>query len=264
MPPWHRKRVNIRTKSVEEINRPGEAPAEQEPDIAFPYKPPSDEVRRKYAHIFAITTPLGERFPKMVFDRVVGLCGCLAALPILLAIKIAYTIEGLMVPENRGAMLFSYNAISQGRVVPKYKIRLIKCKFIDAEGARRGDWHAYSAEWTPESRTWTGGFVKKFYLDELPQFFSVLKGDLSVVGPRPLAVHHYERDRQQGNVTRFLLKGGLLGLGHIMKGTPEMGNPVYEYEYADQYIRLSALGLLWLDLTIIARGLLIVLKGKGL
>ena len=62
----------------------------------------------------------------------------------------------------------------------------------------------------------------------------MLKGDMSIVGPRPIAILHYERDKAQGNVTRSLLKGGLLGLGHINKGTSEMGKP--EYEYVDQYI----------------------------
>jgi lipopolysaccharide/colanic/teichoic acid biosynthesis glycosyltransferase len=87
---------------------------------------------------------------------------------------------------------------------------------------------------------------------------------MSIVGPRPLAVIHYERDKAQGNVTRFLIKGGLLGLGHINKGTPEMGNPVYEYDYIDHYMRLSPLQLLWLDLTIIGRGIKVILQGKGL
>lgn len=94
--------------------------------------------------------------------------------------------------------------------------------------------------------------------------YVALMGDMSIVSPRPLAVHHYERDRAQGNVTRFLLKGGLLGLGHVMKGTPEMGNPIYEYEYADQYVNLSPMGLLWLDLVIIGRGIKVIAQGKGL
>ena len=65
-------------------------------------------------------------------------------------------------------------------------------------------------------------------------------------------------------MTRFLIKGGLLGLGHINKGTTEMGNPVYEYEYIDKNIHLSPLGLLWFDLSIIGKGKKVVLQGKGL
>jgi hypothetical protein len=61
-----------------------------------------------------------------------------------------------------------------------------------------------------------------------------------------------------------LVKGGLLGLGHINKGTPEMGNPIYEYQYVDQYMRLTPMQLLWLDLTIIGRGVKVILQGKGL
>jgi hypothetical protein len=58
-------------------------------------------------------------------------------------------------------------------------------------------------------------------------------------------VHHYERDWAQGSVTRIFLKAGLFGLGHVMKGTPQMGNPVYKYEYPKKYIKFSPLGLLW-------------------
>ena len=235
-----------------------------EPKEAFPYKAPDDTIKQKYRHIFEIKQPLDDRWLKLAFDKLVAASLLLAAAPILHLLKLAYVVEGLLIPENKGPMFFSYNAVSGGKVFPKYKIRLIKVKFIDQEGAKRGDWHAYSAEWSPQSRTHVGRFVKKFYLDELPQFYNVLHGDMSIVGPRPLAVHHYERDLQQGNVTRFLIKGGLLGLGHIMKGTPEMGNPVFEYEYIDRYLKLSSPGLLWLDLVIIGRGIKVILKGKGL
>jgi lipopolysaccharide/colanic/teichoic acid biosynthesis glycosyltransferase len=235
-----------------------------EPKEAFPYKPPDETIKQKYRHIFEIAKPLDDRFLKVVFDKVVAALLLMATAPILLLLKIAYVIEGWLISDNKGPMFFSYNAVSAGRVFPKYKIRLIKMKYIDQEGATRGDWRAYSAEWTPESRTHVGHFVKRFYMDELPQFYNILRGDMSVVGPRPLAVHHYERDRQQGNVTRFVIKGGLLGLGHVMKGTPEMGNPIYEYEYIDRYLRLSPICLLWLDLVIIGRGIRVIVRGKGL
>lgn len=234
-----------------------------EPKEAFPYRPPSQEILRKYDYIFHLKEKLPPRFFKTVLDKLIALVFINLSLPILLLLKLAYWIEGLLINDNKGPMFFYYNAVSAGKVFRKYKIRLIKTKYIDQEAARRGDWIAYSAEWTPESRTYVGQFVKKFYLDELPQFFSVLKGETSIVGPRPLSVLHYERDLAQGNVTRKLLKGGMLGLGHINKGTAEMGNPIYEYEYLDQYLKRSSIGLLYLDLWIIWKGIQVVMRGGG-
>lgn len=234
-----------------------------EPEEAFPYQPPTEEVRQQFAHVFALEGSLPSRWPKVAFDKAVAATLLLISTPVLIILKVAYVIEGWLIPENAGPLFYHYHAISAGRVIPKYKIRLIKTGCIDPEGAKRHDWLAYSAEWRPECRTLTGRIVKKFYLDELPQFWSVLRGDMSLVGPRPLSVLHYERDRAQGNVTRSLLKGGLLGLGHIQKGTPEMGNPVYEYVYVDQYLKRSSWHLLALDLWIIWRGILVILKGKG-
>ena len=235
----------------------------KEPSKAFPYKPPTIEIKQKYSYIFSNSFLLKKRYIKPIFDRLVALFFLSITLPIIILLKLAFIIEGILIPENKGPMFFSYNAVSQGKVFPKYKIRLIKKKYIDPEGAKRGDWIAYSAEWNDDSRTYVGAFVKKFYLDEIPQFWNVLRGDMSVVGPRPLAVIHYERDLAQGNVSRKYLKGGLLGLGHILKGKPEFGDPVYEYEYIDQYTKRSDLGLFWLDLSIIWRGILLILKGGG-
>lgn len=234
-----------------------------EPIEAFPYKPPTDEIRTKYAYIFEMEKPLKVRYVKIITDKLVALILCIISFPILALLKLAYVIEGILVPENKGPMLFFYWAISGGKKIKKWKLRLIKTQFIDHVGAAKHDWKAFSAEWTPESRTIVGAFVKKWYLDELPQFWSVLIGDMSLVGPRPLAVHHYEWDISQGNVVRKILRGGLLGLGHINKGSSEMGNSVYEYDYIDQYMRRSSLGLLQLDLWIIWKGILVMGKGGG-
>lgn len=235
-----------------------------EPDIAFPYKPPSDKVKSRYSYIFKMNSPLKQRYTKLIFDKLVSLIFLAISLPILFILKLAYIFESIIDKESKGPLIFYYFAISGGKRIKKYKIRIIKEKYIDRELADKGDWHAYKNEWMSESRTYVGKFVKAFYLDELPQFWSILIGDMSFVGPRPLAVHHYQRDLKQGNVTRKLLKGGLLGLGHIHKGTDEMGSPDFEYEYIEKYIKLSAFGILFLDLTILWKGLMVVLKGKGL
>lgn len=234
-----------------------------EPSEAFPYTPPTSGIKERYADIFKMDGPLPTRFFKLSFDKLVAAVLLTFSLPVLLLLKIAYVIEGILIPENKGPMFFYYWGVSGGKKIKKWKLRLIKAKFIEPEGAARHDWIAFSAEWTPNSRTIVGAFAKKWYLDELPQFWSVLIGDMSIVGPRPLSVLHYERDKAQGNVTRSLLKGGLLGLGHINKGTSEMGNSIYEYEYVEQYLKRSSFGLLRLDLWIIWKGIIVILKGGG-
>lgn len=234
-----------------------------EPKEAFPYLPPTEEIRNKYKEIFELKEPLKVPFPKLVFDKLLALFFLLFAFPILFVLLLANWLEGIMIKENKGPLFFYYYGVSHGRKFKKWKIRLIKEKYIDKDLQKKGDWHAYKNEWMPEARTVVGSIAKKFYLDELPQFYLIVKGDMSFVGPRPLAVHHYERDLAQGNVTRKLVRGGLLGYGHVRKGTSEFGKPIYEYEYVHRYLHYSALRLLMTDLYVIWRGIVVVLKAGG-
>lgn len=235
----------------------------KEPNEAFPYKPPTEEIKAKYKEIFEMEGPLRMPLPKLLFDKIIALFFLILTSPILLLLVIANWLEGIVIQENKGPLFFYYYAMSQGRKIKKWKIRLIKEKYIDKDLQAKGDWHAYQNEWKPEARTYVGRITKMFYLDEIPQFYLILKGDMSLVGPRPLAIHHYERDLAQGNVTRKLVRGGLLGFGHIHKGTPEFGNPIFEYEYIFRYLHHSSLKLLITDLYVIWRGVVVVMKAGG-
>jgi lipopolysaccharide/colanic/teichoic acid biosynthesis glycosyltransferase len=238
--------------------------AEMEPEQAFPYTPPDARMRVKYVEVFSLTGSPKERLIKLAFDKTFALLGLAAALPILCTIFASHFALALFLPDQRGRLLISYRAVSGGKVFPKYKLRVIKEAFIDRAGALRGDWHAYAAEWTPESHTHLGVVLKKFYLDELPQLFNILLGHMSVVGPRPLAEHHYERDCAQGNVHRKLVKAGLVGPSQALKGTSRYGNPEAEYEYVDKCLKLSGPALLWFDLKLIGRSARVVAQAKGL
>ncbi len=234
-----------------------------EPEEAFPYDAPSKEIKKKYKHLFELNSKISVPVIKLIFDKVVAFLILLMCLPIVSALMFSNFIEGLLINENKGNLLFFYNGVSHGKIFRKWKFRIIKEKYIDQNLKAKGDWHAFKNEWMPKARTHTGSFIKKFYLDEIPQFFCVLKGEMSIVGPRPLAIHHYKRDLAQGNITRKLIRGGLLGYGHVRKGTSEFGKPIYEYEYAHYCLTYTSYQILLLDLKIICKGILLIFKGGG-
>jgi lipopolysaccharide/colanic/teichoic acid biosynthesis glycosyltransferase len=236
---------------------------EAEPELAFPHLPPSSSMRERYARLFQQEAP-AEPQSKTIFDRIVGALVLLLALPLIFAILVAHALIAAFLPDQRGALVVSYNAVSKGVIFRKYKFRVVKRANIDISAASSGEWRAYSAEWNPKCRTYLGKFLKKFYLDELPQLLNVVAGQMSLVGPRPLADHHYRRDISQGNIHRKLLKAGLFGPSQSLKGTESYGDQEEEYKYLDAVYTMSPLSLLYYDFKLICFCLFRVAQGKGL
>jgi putative colanic acid biosynthesis UDP-glucose lipid carrier transferase len=107
-----------------------------------------------------------------------------------------------------------------------------------------------------------GAFLRKSSLDELPQFFNVLQGRMSIVGPRPHAVAHNEQYRKliKGYMLRHKVKPGITGWAQVngLRGETEtLDKMEARIQYDLDYLRSWSL---WLDIWIILRTVKVVLK----
>lgn len=103
-----------------------------------------------------------------------------------------------------------------------------------------------------------GKYARKYSIDELPQFFNVLKGDMSLVGPRPVPIDEYDLFHEELREVRNSVKPGLTGLWQV-SGRSEM--TIHEKLELDiKYIKEKSLIL---DLKIIAMTPWAVISSKG-
>jgi putative colanic acid biosynthesis UDP-glucose lipid carrier transferase len=110
-----------------------------------------------------------------------------------------------------------------------------------------------------------GALLRRTSLDELPQFFNVLQGRMSIVGPRPHAIAHNEQYRQliRGYMVRHKVKPGITGWAQVngYRGeTDTLDKMQKRIEYDLDYLRRWSIRL---DLQIIARTVLVVLKDRN-
>ena len=235
-----------------------------EDDRAFPYTAPTEAIKERYKEIFALKEPLKDRPCKIIFDKVVSLLLIVLFSPLVICLCVAHKIEGLMDPDAKGPFVYGYTSVSREKRFKKYKLRVTKGTLLPADKWKSADYRDYPNERDPENITKVGKFIKDYYLDELPQIYCIFMGDMSFVGPRPLSEVHYLRDISLGNVARKLLKAGIVGEGHVLKGTMYFCSADLEYGYVRKYMTLSGIALLWTDIKIIFRGIKTMLEGKGL
>lgn len=151
---------------------------------------------------------------------------------------------------SKGKAIFTHKRVGQnGQQFNLYKFRTMYQGVKDQE-------FAPTTHDDPRI-TKVGKFLRKTSLDEVPQFWNVIKGDMSLIGPRPempfIVAEYTDLER-----TRLMLRPGLTGLWQI-KGRKDL--PLHENVEFDLYYIVNQ--SFWLDLIILLRTIMVVMKGKG-
>jgi Undecaprenyl-phosphate glucose phosphotransferase len=145
---------------------------------------------------------------KSVFDRIVAFMVLIALLPLMLVVALAIRLE------SRGPVLFRQPRYGfNNTLFSVYKFRSMYTDFTDQHGVKQVTKHDPRV-------TRVGRFIRKTSIDELPQLFNVLMGDLSLVGPRPHATqskagNRLYQDVVDGYYARHRMKPGMTGWAQI-------------------------------------------------
>jgi lipopolysaccharide/colanic/teichoic acid biosynthesis glycosyltransferase len=175
---------------------------------------------------------LAKKILKRIFDLLISLPVIVLLSPVFAVIVIAIKIG------SRGPAIFKQERTGKnGKPFIFYKFRTMRAD-VDPFGSspKTGD---------DPRLTRVGKFLREYSLDELPQLFNILKGDMSIIGPRPLYVSQMaEWDERQKK--RLLVKPGLTGLAQI-SGRGELTREE-KLELDVKYVETTGF---WLDLKII-------------
>lgn len=184
-------------------------------------------------------------FFKRIMDILIALIAITLLLPIIIFLAIFIKID------SKGPILFTQTRVGKGQVF--FKIFKFRTMTVNADKVKDG----LQVKSGDSRITKFGKFLRKTSLDEIPQFFNVLIGDISLVGPRPALpeqLHYYNETQMR----RFEMRPGITGLATI-KGRasiPWSQRIAYDIEYIDNFS-------FWLDVKIMFKTIFVVLSGKG-
>jgi exopolysaccharide biosynthesis polyprenyl glycosylphosphotransferase len=197
---------------------------------------------------------------QLVMKRFIDIVGSAA---LLLALVPLFAIVALLIKiDSPGAILFAQERVGYN----KRRFGVLKFRTMVVEADKQQDMieHLNEVEGPvfkirKDPRiTRVGAFLRRFSIDELPQLVNVLKGEMSLVGPRPLPVRDVQRIEIQWHKRRFSIKPGITCLWQV-NGRSDIG--FNEWVRMDlDYIDKWSLGL---DLLILVKTIPAVFKGSG-
>ena len=212
------------------------------------------EVRRN------LLAPLSQNV-KRALDLILGAAALLLIAPLIIGFGVAVRLI------SPGPMFFAQTR--SGRDGVPFKMWKLRTMRPDAEGMLEKviavspgadmEWdRSMKLRDDPRIIPGIGHFMRRFSIDELPQLWNVLRGEMSLVGPRPLPAYHLIRLDPVAERFRARVRPGITGLWQI-SGRSDVS--VGELEHLDAYYVRN--WSLWLDVHILARTVAVVLNGRG-
>jgi exopolysaccharide biosynthesis polyprenyl glycosylphosphotransferase len=194
--------------------------------------------------------PIWQQVTKRLMDVVVGFSVLVILSPFYLLVSILTKLS------SPGPILYAQERIGRGG--KPFKIYKFRSMYIDAEKAGP----ALSSDRDPRVTPW-GRIMRKTRIDEFPQFYNVLIGDMSLVGPRPERQHFIDQIVKVAPHYHHLnrVRPGITSLGQVKYGYAEnVEQMVRRLKYDIIYIENMSIAM---DFKIMAFTLLTVLKGSG-
>ena len=176
-------------------------------------------------------------FIKRFFDILISLSALIVLSPLMLVIAIGVRIS------TRDTIFFAQTRIGKN----KKPFKMLKFRSMRTNDEEDSAWSTNE----DDRRTFFGALIRKLSIDELPQLINVLKGDMSIVGPRPEIPHFVEqfRDEVPLYMIRHMVKPGMTGLAQVSgyRGdTSIRGRIDCDIAYIENWT-------IWLDIRIILR-----------
>jgi len=159
---------------------------------------------------------------KIIFDKVIALLALIALSPLMIFLSIIIKVT------SPGKVF--YKGIRTGRNNKNFKIYKFRTMVHNAESIG-----GHSTALDDFRFTKVGRFLRKYKLDELPQFFNILKGEMSLVGPRPQV--NYYTNKYEGEFKKILsIKPGLTDFAslYFMDMDKVLGNENVDEKYATE------------------------------